>query len=101
MCCFFSVNLKAQPPAPDGLRFQTLVSDRSYLGSCPRALGGVIQTGQMLRCVALANEKPERHKETQAECPLTEIAKVAALKTSSLPNSLLRQTELEENSRKF
>lgn len=72
----FAVDLKAQPRAPDVLRFQTLVSDFSYLGSHPRALDRVIQTGQMPTCFALANEKPERHKETRAECPPTELIKV-------------------------
>lgn len=57
----FVVDLNAWPRAPDVLRFQTPVSDFSCLGSHPRALWRVTQTGQMPTCFALSNEKPERY----------------------------------------
>lgn len=90
----FVVDLNAQPQAPDVLRFQTPVSDFSCLGTHPRALSRVIQTGQMPKCFALSNVKPERHKETRSKCPSTEITGVSGLKPSSLPNSLLRPRKL-------
>lgn len=72
--------------------FRHPVSDFSCLGTHPRALCRVIQTGQMPKCFALSNEKPE---ETRSECPSTEITGISALKTSSLPNSFLMPRELE------
>lgn len=71
--------------------FRHPVSDFSCLGTHPRALCRVIQTGQMPKCFALSNEKPE----TRSECPSTEITGISALKTSSLPNSFLTPREFE------
>lgn len=78
----------------DVLRFHTpTVSDFSCLGTHPRALCRVIQTGQMPRCFALSNEKPE---ETRSECPSTEITGISALKNIFPPQLLpLRPEEFE------
>lgn len=47
----------------------------------------------------MKNQRDTRRPRT--ECPPTEITKVTGLKTSSLPNSVLRPRELEEDSRNF
>lgn len=82
-CPLSEVDVNRWPQAPDVFthQLQTLASDFSSPWGCPRALFGVTQ---MPDCLALSNEKSERHKEAVLGA-LTQIARINDLKTALPP----------------